>query len=192
MNVLVTGSSGFIGSALCRALIEAGHNVGGVDNRPSQLELGLAFFLCDILDVDKLLSCLVDFEPEVVFHLAARTDLGAKNLEGYCANVEGVESLLAAIKLTPSVRRVVWTSSQMVCRPGYKPSNDLDYRPHTIYGQSKVLTEQLVRKADRSGREWCLVRPTTVWGPGTNPHYHRLFRMIKKGYYSFHVGRGPY
>src|SRR6185503_17868585 len=77
-----------------------------------------------------------------------------------------------------------------VCRVGYVPKADDDYRPSTLYGQSKVRTEQIVRAADGGGVEWCIVRPTLVWGPGMGPHYRRFFRMITEGRY-FHVGAKP-
>jgi nucleoside-diphosphate-sugar epimerase len=77
-----------------------------------------------------------------------------------------------------------------VCRIGYTPTGPEDYQPSTLYGESKVRTEQLWREADGAGREWVLVRPTTIWGPGMNPHYLRFFAMVRDGRY-FHVGRGP-
>jgi len=77
-----------------------------------------------------------------------------------------------------------------VCRVGYVPRNDTDYTADTVYGQSKVRTEQLVREQDSAGREWCLARPTTVWGPGMSAHYQRFLGMIQRGYY-FHVGTSP-
>jgi nucleoside-diphosphate-sugar epimerase len=47
-----------------------------------------------------------------------------------------------------------------------------------------------VRTSDGAGREWCLVRPTTVWGPGVSPHYQRFLKLVKAGLY-FHVDPGP-
>ena len=124
-------------------------------------------------------------------HLAARIDLDEKtNLAGYAANIEGVQNLVAAVRLTPSIKRAIWTSSQLVCRVGYVPRDDTDYTADTLYGQSKIRTEQIVRESDGAGREWCLVRPTTVWGPGMSAHYQRFLRMIQRGYY-FHVGNSP-
>ncbi|MGY4364314.1 nucleoside-diphosphate-sugar epimerase [Bradyrhizobium sp. LB1.3] len=124
-------------------------------------------------------------------HLAARIDLDEKvNLSGYTANIEGVENLVEAVRQTPSVRRAIWTSSQLVCRVGYVPTSDTDYQADTLYGKSKVRTEEIVRSGDGAGREWCLARPTTVWGPGMSAHYQRFLRMIERGHY-FHVGPGP-
>jgi nucleoside-diphosphate-sugar epimerase len=147
--------------------------------------------VCDILDADRLKETVQGAAPDALVHLAARIDLDEKtNLAGYAANVEGVENLVEAVKLTPSVRRGIWTSSQLVCRVGYLPKSDTDYTADTLYGKSKVRTEQIVRSSDGAGREWCLARPTTVWGPGMSAHYQRFLHMIERGYY-FHVGHGP-
>jgi nucleoside-diphosphate-sugar epimerase len=130
-------------------------------------------------------------QPDAVVHLAARTDLSEEgDLSGYAANIQGVENLVSAIRQTPSVRRAVCTSSRLVCRIGYTPKNDEDFQPTTLYGESKVRTEQIWRQADGGGVAWCLVRPTTIWGPGMNPHYLTFFRMLRAGRY-IHVGARP-
>lgn len=191
-RVLVTGSSGFIGTHLVRALVQDGHQVSGLDLRdPVPVVPGVEHHRCDLREAAAVAAVLQATRPEVVLHLAARTDLDeTRDLQGYAANFTGVEHLLAAIRATPSVRRAVCTSSQLVCRIGYVPTGDEDYCPSTLYGQSKVLTEQVWRRADGAGVEWCLVRPTTIWGPGMNPHYLRFFGLIRRGRY-FHVGGGP-
>ena len=123
-------------------------------------------------------------------HLAARTDLDEKAdlLIDYAANVAGVENIAAAVQSTDSVVRCIYTSTQLVCRPGYIPQNNKDWQPHTKYGESKVLGEQIVYKHNGGGKSWCIVRPTTVWGPGMNKHYQNFISLVEKGRY-FHVGR---
>jgi GlcNAc-P-P-Und epimerase len=192
MKVLVTGSAGFIGQALLRTLQAQGWTAAGLDRKAdSSPAAPAADFVCDLLDADRLVRYVQEFSPDAIVHLAARTDLDEKtDLGGYAANIEGVENLVAAIRAVPSVQRAIWTSSQLVCRIGYVARSDTDYNPETLYGQSKVRTEQIVRERDGAGREWCLVRPTTVWGPGMSPHYRRFLHMIRRGYY-FHVGREP-
>jgi GlcNAc-P-P-Und epimerase len=187
MKALVTGSSGFIGQALVRRLKAAGWDVAGLDKDSGTT----TNYLCDILDSTRLTDAIREFSPDRLVHLAARTDLDEKTtMAGYAANIEGVQNLIAAVRLTPSIKRAIWTSSQLVCRVGYVPRDDTDYTADTLYGRSKIRTEQIVREADGAGREWCLVRPTTVWGPGMSPHYQRFLRMIQQGYY-FHVGKQP-
>lgn len=191
MKVLITGSSGFIGEHLARRLVREGHRVLGLDLRPPPTEAAtLSFQTCDLLDGTNLAAIISSFAPDAVIHLAARTDLAGKCLQDYAVNIQGVDNLITAIRNTPSVRRCIVTSSQLVCRVGYLPKHAQDYSPNTFYGQSKVMTESVVRNTDGGGVEWCLVRPTTVWGPGMNSHYQSFFRLIQQGRY-FHVGHGP-
>jgi nucleoside-diphosphate-sugar epimerase len=187
MKVLVTGSSGFIGQALVRRLRAAGWEVAGLDKGSG----ATTDYLCNTLDAARLAEVVGEFSPDALVHLAARTDLDEKTtLAGYAANIDGVQNLIAAVRLTPSIKRAVWTSSQLVCRVGYVPRDDTDYTADTLYGRSKIRTEQIVREQDGAGRDWCLVRPTTVWGPGMSAHYQLFLRMIQRGHY-FHVGKNP-
>ena len=65
MKVLVTGSSGFIGSHLVRALVTSGNSVCGVDIMPPKSGMeGFSFKECDVLDVPKLQEILVQFSPD--------------------------------------------------------------------------------------------------------------------------------
>jgi nucleoside-diphosphate-sugar epimerase len=190
MKILVTGSSGFIGSHLLPRLVQDGHTVLGADrDDPQTRPPGASYRNCDILDPDAVMSVLTDFNPDALIHLAARTDLDERtNIQGYAANIDGVRNVVAAVRANRNVKRAIYTSSQLVCRMAYIPSHDQDYCPTTLYGESKVLTEKIVREEDGGGTIWCLVRPTTVWGPGMRAHYVRFFRMIEAGRF-FHVGR---
>lgn len=189
MKVLITGSSGLIGRWVVKRLKSEGHQIVGLDRDPVAVPDVDEHICCDILDKPALLRAVQRVMPDVLIHLAARTDLNEKdNIQGYAANIDGVRNVLEAVKQTPSIHRVIYTSSQLVCRVGYVPESDNDYCPNTLYGESKVLTEKIVREADGGGKEWCLVRPTTVWGPYMSHHYQRVLALIAKGMY-FHVGR---
>lgn len=191
MRVLITGNAGLIGSQVVKTLA-SDMIVAGVDKRDMEAPLGVAaHYVCDILNADRLAEIFNEFAPDAVVHLAARVDLDeTRDLRGYSANIDGVANLVRAIRSSGSVKRCIWTSTQLVCRVGYIPRDALDYQPNTLYGQSKVQTETMVRESDGADREWCIVRPTTVWGPGMSPHYQRLLKMILGGRY-FHVGRKP-
>ncbi len=191
-TILVTGSAGFIGRHLVRHLTTSGYRVHGYDREASGRDLpGYTEHVGDLLDPERLAKTLALARPAAVVHLAARTDLDERcGIAGYAANTDGVTALLDALADAPSVGRVVCTSSQLVCTMGYRPTRDDDYQPTTTYGESKVETERRWRAADGAGRSWCLVRPTTIWGPGMNPHYLTFFRLVRDGRY-VHVAGGP-
>lgn len=185
MKILVTGSSGFVGHALMQHLFQQGHEVRGLSRqaRPDTL-------LGDLLDPESLVYALDQFQPEVVFNMAAETDLKGQAVNGYRANTEGVTNLLNAVATSPYVRRIIWASSQLVHQPGSQPESDTDYDPVGGYGHSKAEGERRVRSADGAGREWVIVRSTTIWGPGMSPYYTGMFGLIRRGLY-FHIGRRP-
>lgn len=191
MKILVTGSSGFIGSALVLALRAEGYAVCGIDiRRPRWREVDGNDVHQDITDHAGLLCAVQAFQPEAVVHLAARTDISADSVVQYNANIEGVANLLHAVQRTRSVRRVLWTSTQLVSRVGRVPAHDTDYDPDTSYGESKVVGERIVRSGDGGCDEWAILRPTTVWGPGMSDHYLSLLRYLERGRY-FHAGGRP-
>lgn len=188
MKILVTGSAGFVGGHMVRALLDHGHAVAGLDRKTMSPPEGVRYFLCDILTADAVKAAVSEFQPDVVVHLAANTNIyETAGLAAYAANFDGVRNVIEAIRQTPSVRRLIVTSSQAVCRVGHTPTHDTDYAPATAYAQSKVQTERVVRELDGGGVAWCIVRPPTVWGPGMIEHYRRFFRMVARGMY-VHVG----
>jgi len=188
-RVLVTGSDGLIGRWVSAELLKCGYAVIGLDlDNETASEGAYTKYICDILDHDAMARIFQEERPDAVIHLAARTDLEeTKNLAGYDANMSGVRNVCEVARQTDSVRRVIYTSSQLVCKVGYVPINDTDYCPNTLYGESKVWTEKIVREEDGGGVEWCLTRPTTVWGPFMKPHYQSVLRYILQGRY-FHAG----
>ena len=190
MKILVTGSSGLIGRWVGKRLDAEGLVWAGVDLRPKlETQSSLGHYQMDLMDGKGLAEVFERFEPTHLIHLAARCDLNGTTVEDYEVNRRGVEQLCELVKVTPSMERAIYTSSQLVCKVGYVPQTDSDYCPHTIYGQSKVATEEVTRRLDGGGVDWCLARPTTVWGPHMGEHYQSLLRHIKKGSY-FHSGSG--
>jgi nucleoside-diphosphate-sugar epimerase len=138
----------------------------------------------DILDRELLMNAVRADQPQAILHCAARTDLdGNVSLESYSVNVDGVCHLLDAIRAAKSVSRVIFFSSQLVCRVGYHPADDNDYQPTTSYGRSKVLGEKIVRAASDIGPTLTIVRPTSLWGPWMGMPYRLFFDLIGKGHY---------
>lgn len=191
MRVLVTGSSGFIGTAVVNRLIESGHEVLGIDRKtPKPDTAEHEFVQSDILDTDQIDRCFADFGPHALIHLAAHMSLREDgSSERYKANTVGTRNLIEASRSTPATKRAIFTSTKYVFRGG-QPAHERDFNPDSTYGRSKVEMEEMIWETDGGGTEWCIARPTTIWGPGMSPHYQNFLRMVGNGKY-VHIGSRP-
>ena len=115
-KVLVTGHTGFKGTWLCKILINAGANVCGYSLEPptipnlyeiSGVERKITSIIGDIRDFNKLKQVFEEFQPEIVFHLAAQPivrDSYKDPKYTYETNVLGTVNILECVRLTSSVK----------------------------------------------------------------------------------------
>ena len=122
-RVLVTGSTGFKGSWLCTWLVALGADVGGFALSPApdaplfdllQLKSRIRQHIGDIREVDELHMVFEQEQPEVVIYLAAQA-LVPRGYElpklTFDTNVGGGVNLLEAVRTTPSVKALVFVTS---------------------------------------------------------------------------------
>lgn len=193
MRLLVTGGSGFIGTNLIAEAMARGWTPLNLDINPPQDATQQAWWRAvDLLDESAMAAAFAEFLPDAIIHLAARTDCDENTTmeAGYRANTQGTLNVLSAIRATPSIHRVIVASTQFVFNKGpILPGGDDDYHPRTVYGQSKVLTEQYTRKASLKAA-WSIVRPTTIWGPWDLKYRSHFYSVIRRGLY-VHPGHQP-
>lgn len=186
-KILITGASGFIGTNLMEDMLKKGYEVINIDfNKPKISKRNPRWKNIDITKYEPFEKAVLDFNPDYIVHLAARTDLDGKTLEDYDANITGVENLLKIVHKLPNLKKVIITSSKFVTRNGYKIKNQHDYCPHTKYGESKVETEIRVW-GNKPQCDWCIIRPTSIWGPWFGVPYRNFFDMVMRRMY-FHIG----
>jgi len=174
MRALVTGATGFVGSAVARALLREGWQVR-VLVRDSSDRRNL-----DGLDTEVLSGDLNDRGAleraakgcEALFHVAADYRLGARRpQELYRTNVEGTRNVLSAAQLA-GVARIVYTSSVATIGIPADGSAGTEDSPVALadmighYKRSKFLAEQVAREAARAGAPVVIVNPSTPVGPG--------------------------
>lgn len=192
MRILITGGSGFIGTNTVDMLCKRADAILNYSiHTPLDVQQMPFWRQGDILDLERMLNVFREFQPDHVLHLAARANCDENTTveKGYLVNTAGTRNVLEALRATPSVKRVIITSTQFVCGPGRLPANDTDYFPATVYGQSKVITEQLTRTANLSCC-WTIIRPTNIWGPWHLRYRREFWRVVERGLY-VHPGRQP-
>ncbi|NBS07006.1 MAG: NAD(P)-dependent oxidoreductase [Verrucomicrobia bacterium] len=184
-RLLLTGASGFIGTNLLENWRGQYEEILNLDVRPPLDAAHQSFWLkADLLLPAEWNRRIADFQPTEVIHLAARTDMDEKTTpgSGYRVNIEGTRNLLHSLANLSSVQRFILISSQFVCGPAHIPRHDTDYAPVTVYGQSKVEAEKVLRHF-RIPFPWIIARPTNVWGPWHPRYPQEFWKVLQKGWY---------
>ncbi len=169
MRVLVTGASGFIGGALCRALIDRGDTVFALVRRPGSAPHGATPVTGDLTADAGLTGALSEARPDCVVHLAAEIASQRSAEKVYEVNVRGTERLIAACQefagADPAAGPRVVFSSTVVTGEAHGELL-VESRPlpvETPYGRAKQAGEQMLLG---SGLPAVVLRPSHVYGPG--------------------------
>jgi len=158
-KVLVTGHTGFKGSWLSLWLQNLGAEVSGIALSPSSTpnlfetaSVGreMKSTIGDIRDLNFVIHSLQEFQPEIVFHLAAQSLVRPSYefpVETYATNVMGTVHLLEAIRQTSSVKSVVCVTSDKCYENkewvwGYRENDPMG--GHDPYSNSKGCSELVV------------------------------------------------
>ncbi len=182
MHALITGATGFVGSALCRRLCLEGHIVSAF-HRPTSYTGGIAdlpliTLTGDLTNSESVERAVEAFRPDVIFHLGAQMTAAPTVNRIMQVNVLGTRAVLqAAMKY--GVRRVVLMSS--ACTLGMPELfRNHDRAPVIInearvqnagmplwpFAESKYLAEMEAQSAAAKGLDTVIVNPFMVIGPG--------------------------
>lgn len=152
MRILVTGGAGYIGSVVARELLRSGHSVVVYDDLshghrcavPAEAD----FIQGDIAHQETLDRVLKKFPFDAVMHFAGLIEAGEsmKEPERYFRSNSGNTLLLLERILAHGIRKFVFSSTAALYGdPERIPiSEDDPLRPTNVYGESKLLVEQML------------------------------------------------
>lgn len=190
MRVLVTGASGFVGSAVLKHLADQGHEVRGAYRHgvPPSPTGADGILVGDMGDAQDWRAALAGVSA--VVHTAARvhilSDKSSDPLHDFRrVNVKGTADLARQAAVT-GVRRFVFLSSVKVngefTEAGQPFTADDVPAPEDHYGVSKHEAEQLLRQiAAETGMEVVIIRPPLVYGPGVKANFESMMRWLARG-----------
>ncbi|MCQ2244901.1 MAG: NAD(P)-dependent oxidoreductase [Bacteroidaceae bacterium] len=197
MKILITGSTGFIGSFICEEAVNRGFETYAAirktsslkyiaDERIKKIELNLS-------SKEQLVEALSQHEFDYIVHAAGATKCLNKQ-DFFRINTDGTKNFIEAVRETqPNLKRFVFISSLSVFgaikeNQPYEPITENDIpQPNTAYGESKLKAEEYLRS--QKDFPYVILRPTGVYGP-REKDYYMMFDSIKK-HSDFAVGYKP-
>ena len=187
MRLLITGASGFTGSALIQLLASdkdcriTGLTRGTQPRSPQ--EPGVTWVTADLLDRDRLGEIVSSARPDAVIHLAGLNHGTPADL--FAANISGTQHILeAAVAANPGCRILVTSSSAVYGYQGAAPITEANpFQPLTEYGAAKAGMEILAQMHHRAkGCRVAIARPFNLAGPGQTSSFicGKIVRQVRE------------
>jgi dTDP-4-dehydrorhamnose reductase len=157
MKILVTGAGGMLGSVFCQKLIDAGHEVSGIDIKSG-------FAKVDIAKKEAIGDFVKKAKPQIIVHTAAYTDVDGCELnpdEAYKINAEGTKNVALASGAAKAL--LVYISTDYVFDGNKKDAYEEPDKtsPVNIYGKSKLLGEGYAREINK---KFLIIRSSSLFG----------------------------
>lgn len=184
-SFLVTGATGFIGSSLCRKLIDSFPNckVTSIVRSAKRAEflknIGCFIKEAELHETEKYSQEIQ--EADYIFHIGANA-LFKKGMDYNLPNIVATQNLVNEASKSAKLKRFVFTSTIGAvdrsktddCSSFLKA--DSECYPSSTYGESKLKSEQIIKQSNLS---YTIVRPPWVYGPGMRfgSHIATLVRM---------------
>ena len=177
LRILVTGASGFIGSAVSSTLVAAGHRVRAASRSPNKAaNEALEWVVLPDLENE------VDWEPlvagmDIVLHLAAIAHRSHVDDSDYARAIRVATAGLAQACRRHTVKRLIFMSSigaQAGSAADHVVTEVDEPRPITAYDRAKLAAEEEIR---RSGAAFTILRSVIVYGPGAKANIALITRI---------------
>jgi len=189
MKIFVTGASGFIGKALCPALVQEGHEVVCALRFGRPGPTGVRHFYIPEIGSDTDWTGALD-DIDVVVHLAGMAHKKTRHPHDLYhsfmrVNVAGTMNLARQAEQA-GVKRFIFLSSigvngsSTTGRPPFTGSDDP--APHNAYALSKYRAEKALRELEaHTTMAVVILRPPLVYGPGVKANFLTLLHLVRTG-----------
>jgi len=164
IKILITGTSGFIGSRLAARLLELGARIYGVSRNEQKTDDGIIWYKGDLSDLNFVETTIQQIKPEYIFHLASHV-LGSRDIRNVLStfndNLVTTLNLLNVIQKYPC-KRIILTGS---FEEGLHKGNEVV--PSSPYAAAKIAASNYARMFYKLyNTPVCMASLYMVYGPG--------------------------
>ncbi len=168
MSIVITGTSGFIGTHLQSNLLQLGYPVQGLSLRNSQWEKEITFEAQAIIHLAGKAHDLKNTSNEDEYY-QVNTELTKKVFDAFLASKANVFITLSSVKAVADDVVGILTET-------HHPN------PITHYGKSKLLAEEyILSKEIPKDKRVYILRPCMIHGPGNKGNLNLLYKLVSKG-----------
>ncbi len=192
-KIIITGIRGFVGTNLKKNLktrSEHEYHITGASRKRENLEDNRGF-MDDICSYDELCKGENKRENKYSFdayiHLAGKVihDQQLKDSDEYFqVNYEQTKRIYNQFLADPRAKKFIFLSTIHVLTE--KPDRVIDEtfqpKPFTPYGKSKFDAENYIKLNAKPGKNYYILRPTMIHGPGNKGNLNLLYKMIERGF----------
>jgi UDP-glucose 4-epimerase len=174
-NYLVTGAAGFIGSAVAKELVNAGHKVYAIDNlstgHEANIPEGVHFIKGDVQDPESL-DKIGDLQMDAIFHIAGQSS-GEVSFEDPVydlqTNTQSTLLLLNYAKRTACPNFIYASTMSVYGDQDILPvKEEFSPNPKSFYAVGKLASEHYLKIFSKFGVNCTAIRLFNVYGPGQN------------------------
>jgi len=174
LKILVTGSEGFVGKELVDNLLASGHEIEGID-RVEAVNLSYNRHRIDLKNEIVLDPASYDI---VIHCAAAKGDWNISDTDFYDDNVAATQNLIDYLRKCEVKKIIHFSTVAIYSRDVTDGSESTKIEPDSVYGQTKLDSEILIRKyAEESGIPTVVLRPSVIYGRN---NYANMFNLIQQ------------
>ena len=194
MNILVTGSEGFVGKYLIKELEQNNHNIYCIDRVNITRN---KYFIHDLSQTpsDELVKVLKEVKFDVLIHLAAaKGDYNLKYDDFYRDNVTASAKIISLVKVLDITSVIAYSTVSVYGHNNKIKSEEADLIPNNPYGETKLKSENLFigwHNLDSIKNRLTILRPSVIYGENNFANMYNLLDQLNKKF-PVSVGNGNY
>ena len=193
MNILVTGSEGFVGSKLQVELLHLGHEVFLTDRLDKKKK---NYFRFDLVQdsVKNFINNYKNLKLDLVIHLAAaKGDFMLSEDDFYRDNVLATEALSNILEELNLLNIIHYSTVSVYGHNNSLKDETAELKPNNVYGKTKLASEEILIKwqKGKTNRNLTILRPSVIYGEENFANMYNLLSLLDKKF-PVTIGNGNY